>query len=227
MQLWCIINFRFIHLNFLSHLWVKLWFPCGSWLVVGSLLIYDALRRTKQCRYSCAHSGFHMSPASLPRKTCCFKWPLTVRLLTHILCRPTLFFFQSFIATMSNSLQKRSNNLSINITYPYKVLFKVKVARFSLFKRTHIHVLLQKMCRKCLSYHILFEGVHFALSYYPQRWNAYVAGNLLKIPNGKNECQITNLFSLTHLSDLSYKWSLKKALMQCSRENEVAGPSTD
>ncbi len=32
-----------------------------------------------------------------------------------------------------------------------------------------------------MSYHIFFEGIHFSLPYSTQRWNAYVAGNLLKI----------------------------------------------
>ncbi len=32
-----------------------------------------------------------------------------------------------------------------------------------------------------MSYHILFEGVCFVLSYSTHKWNAYVAENLLKI----------------------------------------------
>ncbi len=36
-------------------------------------------------------------------------------------------------------------------------------------------------------YHIVFEGIHFVLAYFTQRWNAYVARNLSKIQNGKNE----------------------------------------
>ncbi len=36
-----------------------------------------------------------------------------------------------------------------------------------------------------MSYHILFEGVCFVLSYSTHVWNAYVAGNLLKIKNAK------------------------------------------
>ncbi len=35
----------------------------------------------------------------------------TVRLLTHVLCKPTHFFFHSFIATMSYSLQTSFNSL--------------------------------------------------------------------------------------------------------------------
>ncbi len=35
----------------------------------------------------------------------------TVRLLTHVLCKPTHFFFHSFIATMSNTLQTSFNSL--------------------------------------------------------------------------------------------------------------------
>ncbi len=35
----------------------------------------------------------------------------TVRLLTHVLCKPTHFFFHSFIATMSYPLQVRLNSV--------------------------------------------------------------------------------------------------------------------
>ncbi len=35
----------------------------------------------------------------------------TVRLLTHVLCKPTHFFFHSFIATMSYSLQTSFNSV--------------------------------------------------------------------------------------------------------------------
>ncbi len=38
-----------------------------------------------------------------------------------------------------------------------------------------------------MSYYILFERVCFVLSYSKHIWNAYVAGNLLTIKNGKNE----------------------------------------
>ncbi len=37
--------------------------------------------------------------------------PITVRLLTHVLCKPTHFFFHSFIATVSYSLQTSFNSL--------------------------------------------------------------------------------------------------------------------
>ncbi len=36
---------------------------------------------------------------------------ITVRLLTHVLCKPTHFFFPSFIATISYSLQTSFNSL--------------------------------------------------------------------------------------------------------------------
>ncbi len=38
-----------------------------------------------------------------------------------------------------------------------------------------------------MSHHTLFEGNFFVLSYSAHIWNAYVAGNLLKIKNRKNE----------------------------------------
>ncbi len=37
--------------------------------------------------------------------------PVTVRLLTHVLCKPSPFFFYSFIATMSYSLQTSFNSV--------------------------------------------------------------------------------------------------------------------
>ncbi len=38
-----------------------------------------------------------------------------------------------------------------------------------------------------MSYHVLFEGVNFVLSYSTHIWNAYVSGNLLKKKNRKYE----------------------------------------
>ncbi len=38
-----------------------------------------------------------------------------------------------------------------------------------------------------MSYHILFEGVCFVLSYPTHIWNAYVAEIFLEIINAKNE----------------------------------------
>ncbi len=45
----------------------------------------------------------------------------TVRLQTHVLCKPTHFFFQSFIATMSNSLQTSFNSVMIDLSDKYHV----------------------------------------------------------------------------------------------------------
>ncbi len=44
-----------------------------------------------------------------------------------------------------------------------------------------MHVFLYNICRIYMSYHILFEGACFVLSYSTHILNAYVAGNLLKI----------------------------------------------
>ncbi len=41
-----------------------------------------------------------------------------------------------------------------------------------------------------MSYHILLEGIYFGLSYSTHIWNAYVAGNIFKIQNRKNEAII-------------------------------------
>ncbi len=54
-------------------------------------------------------------------------------------------------------------------------------------KGTHIHVFLYNTCRIYMSYHILFEEIYFVLSYSTHIWNAYFAGNLLKIKIKKNE----------------------------------------
>ncbi len=59
--------------------------------------------------------------------------------------------------------------------------------RFFTLKGTYIHVFLYNICRIYMSYHVLFEGVYFVLSYSTHIWHAYIAGNLLKIKNAKNE----------------------------------------
>ncbi len=69
---------------------------------------------------------------------------------------------------------------------PHEVAFKVKFAInqtrvFSHLKGTHIHVFLYDIFRINVSCHILFEGIYFVLSYSAHMWNAYVAGNLVKI----------------------------------------------
>ncbi len=46
---------------------------------------------------------------------------------------------------------------------------------------------LYNVCRLYVSYHILFEGIYFVLSYSPHKWNAYVAGNLFNITNAKHD----------------------------------------
>ncbi len=45
----------------------------------------------------------------------------TVRLLTHVLCKPTHFFFHSFIATMSSSLQTSFNSVMNNWIHKFYV----------------------------------------------------------------------------------------------------------
>ncbi len=64
---------------------------------------------------------------------------------------------------------------------------QAQARNFSLLKGTYIHMFLYDICCIYMSYHILFEGIRFVLSYSTQRWNAYVAGNLLEIKNTKNE----------------------------------------
>ncbi len=58
--------------------------------------------------------------------------------------------------------------------------------RFFTQKGTYIHVFFYNICRMYMSYHILFEGIYFVLSYSTHIWNAHVAGNLLKIKSAKN-----------------------------------------
>ncbi len=62
-------------------------------------------------------------------------------------------------------------------------------ALFFTLKGTHRHVLLYNICRIYIymSYHTLFEGVCFVLSYPTHIWNAYVAEIILEIINAKNE----------------------------------------
>ncbi len=49
-----------------------------------------------------------------------------------------------------------------------------------------LYVFLYNICRIYMSYHILFEGVCFVLSYPTHIWNAYVAEIFLEIKNAKN-----------------------------------------
>ncbi len=112
---------------------------------------------------------------------------LTVRLLTHVLCKPTHFFFHSFIATMSYSLQTSFNSVMKDRAEKYHVWGTptgspsrsnsryFKNAFFSLKRNIYSCVLFSY-----LSYSILFEGVYFVLSYSTNVWNAPVAGNLFK-----------------------------------------------
>ncbi len=53
-----------------------------------------------------------------------------------------------------------------------------------------MHVFLYNICRIFMSYHMLFERIRFILPYSTHIWNAYVAGNLLKIKNAKNEASL-------------------------------------
>ncbi len=122
----------------------------------------------------------------------------TVRLQTHVLCKPTHFFF-TFIATISYFLQTSFNSIMKHWADKYRVWGTparspsrsnsryFKHAFFSHQKGTHIHVFLDNICRLYMSYHTLFEGVNFVLSYSTHIWNAYVSENLLKIKNAKNE----------------------------------------
>ncbi len=58
---------------------------------------------------------------------------LRMRWLTHVFCKPTHFFFHSFIATMPYCLQTSFNSVMKDwadecMGYPHKVIFKVKFA---------------------------------------------------------------------------------------------------
>ncbi len=47
-----------------------------------------------------------------------------------------------------------------------------------------------------MSFHILFEGIYFVLTYSTHIWNAYVNGNLLEIKNRKNEACLSHRQSM-------------------------------
>ncbi len=80
-------------------------------------------------------------------------------LLTHVLCKPTNSFFQSFIATMSNSLQASFTRFMKNGLDKYHVwgtltsspsrssARQLKHAFFLHSKGTHVHVFLPNICR--------------------------------------------------------------------------------
>ncbi len=64
---------------------------------------------------------------------------------------------------------------------------------FTLKRNTYTCILIS-IGRIYMFYHILFDGVCFVLSYSTYIWNAYVAGNLLKIKNAKNEDKTRLIF---------------------------------
>ncbi len=75
----------------------------------------------------------------------------TVRLLTHVLCESTHFYFHSFIATMSYSLQTNFSSVMKDWAdryhvwgSPHEVTFKVKLAiihtRVLHTKKEHIYM---------------------------------------------------------------------------------------
>ncbi len=77
------------------------------------------------------------------------------------------------------------------MVYPHVVKLAIIQTRVcSHQKGTRRHVFLYYICRINMSYHILFEEVCFVLSYSTHIWNAYVAGNLLKVKNMKNEARV-------------------------------------
>ncbi len=82
----------------------------------------------------------------------------TVRLLTHVLCKPTHFFFHSSIATMSYSLPTSFNSLIKDWADKYHVWGTPRGrlqgqtrdnsnTRFFTHKGTHRHVFLYNICR--------------------------------------------------------------------------------
>ncbi len=116
--------------------------------------------RVLLCTQACGHRAF-----SWPRvRPDWMRWLVgfirktTVRLLTHVLCKPIHFFFHSFIATMPYSLQTSFSSVmkdwEINTMYgvPFKVKLVVLQTRvFSHSKGTHIHTYIQHMCSYIIS----------------------------------------------------------------------------
>ncbi len=120
----------------------------------------------------------------------------TVRLLTHVPCKPTHFFFHSFITTMSFPLQTSFNSLMKDWADKYHVSPRGQLhgktrdnsnTRFFHTKKKHIYMCSYIISVVYISYHILFEGVCLVLSYPTHIWNAYVAEIFLEIINAKNE----------------------------------------
>ncbi len=114
----------------------------------------------------------------------------TVRLLTHVLFKPTHFFFHSFIATMSYCLQKSFNSVMKDLADKYHVWgtptrspsrSNARLFKHALFhtKKEHIYtcsyiISVVHICRiiSCLKvfallYHISHAyGMHMSLEIY-------------------------------------------------------------
>ncbi len=98
----------------------------------------------------------------------------TVRLLTHVLCKPTHFFFHSFIATMSHSPQISLSSVMkdwADICYIWGMCSYIIYVVY-----IYIYV---------VSY-LVWRGL-LCLSYPTHIWNAHVAEFFLEIINAKNE----------------------------------------
>ncbi len=86
---------------------VELWLQ----VVMSFMLMLGALKSPKRIKFVARVTSWSFSITMLPRLIDPLGCRYTVRLLTHVLCKPTHFFFHSFIATMPYCVQTSFNSL--------------------------------------------------------------------------------------------------------------------
>ncbi len=144
---------------------------------------------------------------------------IAVRLRTHVLCNPTHFLFQLFIATMSNSRQTSFNRVikdwpdkchvwGIPTRSPSRSNSRSLKYRLFHTKKKHMYMFLHNICRINMSNNIFYQGIHFTLAYSTQTWNAYVAGNLSKIkkPGKIKHAYIKRQYTFNYLEKMAKIW---------------------
>ncbi len=124
-----------------------------------------------------------------------------MRLLTHVLCKPTHFFFHSFIATMSYSPQTTFNNVMKDWVDKYHVwgtpTRSPSRSNSRLFKHAFFHAKKDyiDMCSCIISVayicHIISRLKEFALFYHiPHTYGMHMSLETRKMKHAYNKDQI-------------------------------------
>ncbi len=116
----------------------------------------------------------------------------TVRLLTHVLCKPTHFFFHYGVPPRGHLQGQTRDSSNTRI--------------FTLKRNIYTCVLIWYLSFIYVVSYLVWSGLFF-LSYSTYIWNAYVAGNLLRIKNAKNEaCQKQTHTAFNYFIKITKLW---------------------